>query len=547
MTPPAWLLVAAAVLALVAGWCANAEAALALVSATGVAERPEHQGRLGSVAADLPRYLSVLFLLRAICEVLAAVLVTAAFVRWLGDDWRAVLAALAVVIGLRYLLTGVRPQTGRVGPRTERTAERAAAFLFPLTRALGPVPGMLVACGNAMPPTRRARPLVDHEDPVDRSELRGLVDYLERRTGIEPGERDMVRSVFELGDTIVREVMVPRTDMVFIESDRTVEQALSLALEHGFSRIPVVGENQDNVVGIAYLKDIVAWSHEHPGAEATEKVATVMRPASYVPDSKPVDELLRQMQAQRNHMVIVIDEYGGTAGLVTIEDILEEIVGEITDEYDNERPPVEWLSEDSARVTARLSVTELGELFGVNLDDLDVDTVAGLLAHALGRVPIAGSTATVRGLKLTAENLAGRATRSVRCWWSVLRTARRRLCKVSDVTPGTAIPGAEDLKIITLARLTRARVAASEGAAVRDETGRTYTAAAVALPSLRLSALRLAVAMAVSSGAQKLEAAALVSDADLDPGDLAVVRDLGPDATVFHAAPDGAVRETLTP
>ena len=413
MTPPAWLLVAAAVLALVAGWCANAEAALTLVSATGVAERPEHQGRLGPVAADLPRYLSVLLLLRAICEIFAAVLVTAAFVRWLGDDWRAVLSALAVVLALRYALTGVRPQTGRVGPRTERTAVRAAAFLFPLTRALGPLPRLLVACGNAMPPTRRVRPSADQEGPVDRSELRGLVDYLERRTGIEPGERDMVRSVFELGDTIVREVMVPRTDMVFIESDRTVAEALSLTLDSGFSRIPVVGENQDDVVGIAYLKDIVAWSHEHPGAPsaksgATEKVATVMRPALYVPDSKPVDELLRQMQAQRTHVAIVIDEYGGTAGLVTIEDILEEIVGEITDEYDNEQPPVEWLSDHSARVTARLSVTELGELFGVNLDDLDVETVAGLLAHALGRVPVAGSTATVRGLKLTAENLAGR-------------------------------------------------------------------------------------------------------------------------------------------
>ena len=409
MTPPAWLLVAAAVLALVAGWCANAEAALALVSATGVAERPEHQGRLGTVAADLPRYLSVLLLLRAICEILAAVLVTAAFVHWLGDDWRAVLAALATVIGLRYVLTGVRPQTGRVGPRTERTAERAAAFLFPLTRVLGPLPRLLVACGNALPPTRRTRPLANDDGPADRSELRGLVDYLERRTGIEPGERDMVRSVFELGDTIVREVMVPRTDMVFVEGDRTVEQALSLALRSGFSRIPVVGENEDDVVGIAYLKDIVAWSHEHPGAEATEKVATVMRAASYVPDSKPVDELLRQMQAQRNHMVIVIDEYGGTAGLVTIEDILEEIVGEITDEYDlNEQPPVEWLSDHSARVTARLSVTELGELFGVNLEEEDVETVAGLLAQALGRVPIAGSTATVRGLRLTAENLAGR-------------------------------------------------------------------------------------------------------------------------------------------
>ena len=387
MTPPGWLLVAAAVLALLAGWCANAEAALALVSATGVAERPEHKGPLQLVADDLPRYMSVLLLLRAIVEVFAAVLVTAAFVRWFGDDWRAVLAALGVVIALRYALTGVRPQTGRVGPRTERTAVRAAKFALPLTRALGPLPSLLVAMGNTMPPTRRVRPMVDHDGasgPVARSELRGLVDYLERRTGIEPGEREMVRSVFELGDTIVREVMVPRTDMVFIEADKTVEQALSLALRSGFSRIPVVGENEDDVVGFAYLKDIVAWSHDHPGADATEKVTTAIRPASYVPDSKPVDELLRQMQAERNHVAIVIDE------------------------YDNERPPVEWLPDGSARVTARLSVTELEELFGVVLGVDDVETVVGLLAHQLGRVPIAGSTATVGGLRLTAEDPTAR-------------------------------------------------------------------------------------------------------------------------------------------
>jgi len=416
MSPPGWLLVAAAVLALAAGWCANAEAALTLVTATGVAERPEHKGPLHAVAQDLPRYMSVLLLLRAVGECLTAVLVTAAFVHWLTDDWRAVLAAAGVVIVMHYALTGVRPQLGRGGPRTERTAERAAKILYPLTRALGPVPRLLVAVGNLMPPRRRARPAEDEQDtdgPVARSELRGLVDYLERRTGIEPGEREMVRSVFELGDTIVREVMVPRTDMVFIESDKTVEQALSLALRSGFSRIPVVGENEDDVVGIAYLKDIAAWSHEHPAAlpnnGATEKVATVMRPASYVPDSKPVDELLRQMQAQRNHMVIVIDEYGGTAGLVTIEDLLEEIVGEITDEYDNEQPPVTWLSDDSARVTARLTVSELEELFDVRIDAVeDVETVAGLLAHALGRVPIAGSTAVVNGLRLTAEPGSGR-------------------------------------------------------------------------------------------------------------------------------------------
>ena len=422
MTPPAWLLVAAALLALAAGWCASAEAALALMSGTSATERPERTDRperpeptsraeagpLRTVAADLPRYLSVLLLLRALFEISAAVLVTAVFARWFGDDWRAVLAAIGVVIVFRYALTGVRPLAGTAGPGAERRAGRAAAILLPLTRALGPLPGLLVAIGNAMPPGRRKRQ-ADADNPEGRSELRGLVDYLERTNGIEPGEREMVRSVFELGDTIVREVMVPRTDIVFIEGDQTVEQALSLALRSGFSRIPVVGENEDDVVGIAYLKDIVAWSHEHPGADTSEKVATVMRPASYVPDSKPVDELLRQMQAQRNHMVIVIDEYGGTAGLVTIEDLLEEIVGEITDEYDNEQPPVTWLSADSARVTARLAVPELEELFSVHIDAAeDVETVAGLLAHALGRVPIAGSTAVVNGLRLTAEPGSGR-------------------------------------------------------------------------------------------------------------------------------------------
>jgi CBS domain containing-hemolysin-like protein len=217
--------------------------------------------------------------------------------------------------------------------------------------------------------------------------------------------------VFELGDTIVREVMVPRTEMVFVERDKTVRQALSLALRSGFSRIPVVGENEDDVVGIAYLKDLVARSREHPEAESVEKAESVMRPATFVPESKPVDALLRQMQARQIHLAIVIDEYGGTAGLVTIEDILEEIVGETADEYDREQPVVDWLSPDRARVTARLPVEDLAELFGVEIEAEDVETVGGLLAHALGRVPIAGSTATVAGLTLTAESLAGRRNR----------------------------------------------------------------------------------------------------------------------------------------
>jgi len=280
----------------------------------------------------------------------------------------------------------------------------ARGLLRPLHAALGPLARLLDKVAGALPFGGQGG------DPVlnGRPGVEDLVDYIESQDEIEPDEREMVRSVVELGDTIVREVMVPRTDMVFVERDKTLAQALSLALRSGFSRIPVTGESTDDVVGIAYLKDIVAWIQEHPDTEEPERVEKVMRTATYVPDSKPVDELLRQMQSQRIHVAIVIDEYGGTAGLVTIEDILEEIVGEITDEYDNEQAPVEWLAPGTARVIARLPVADLEDLFGVTIDAEDVETVGGLLGHELGRVPIAGSEATVEGLHLTAENLAGR-------------------------------------------------------------------------------------------------------------------------------------------
>jgi CBS domain containing-hemolysin-like protein len=266
---------------------------------------------------------------------------------------------------------------------------------------------MLLAAGGVLTSGRGTR-----EDALaSEEELRGLVDLLEQRRVIEPGESAMMQSVFELGETIVREVMVPRTDMVFVERDKTVRQALSLALRSGFSRIPVVGANLDDVIGIAYLKDLVQHIENNRDSESVTKVEMVMRPATFVPESKPVDALLSEMQARQIHLAIVIDEYGGTAGLVTIEDILEEIVGEITDEYDQEQPTVDWLGPGRARVTARLPVTDLEELFGVSIDAEDVETVGGLLAYALGRVPIAGSVATVSGLTLTAESLAGRRNR----------------------------------------------------------------------------------------------------------------------------------------
>jgi magnesium and cobalt exporter, CNNM family len=389
MSTAGWLLLAAIVLIIAAGWCAGAQTALARTDSDG-----------------LDRYGSLLTLIRVCTEVSGAVLVVLAFTHWLGGGWQVFLPAAGVLLVARYVLIGVGPRA-MARQRAERVAAAARRLLRPLYAVLGPVPRLLDTVTGALPfgghggdPELNGRPGVED-----------LVDYIESQDEIEPTEREMVRSVVELGDTIVREVMVPRTDMVFVERDKTLNQALSLALRSGFSRIPVTGESTDDVVGIAYLKDIVAWTSEHPDPEKPERVEKVMRPATYVPDSKPVDELLRQMQQQRIHVAIVIDEYGGTAGLVTIEDILEEIVGEIADEYDNERAPVEWLAPGTARVTARLPVADLEELFGVTVDAEDVETVGGLLAHLLGRVPIAGSEATVAGLHLTAENLAGRRNR----------------------------------------------------------------------------------------------------------------------------------------
>jgi len=405
-----WLVVAAVVLALFAGLCASADTALLRVSRAGAKELAtsgrEASAPLQAVLAEVPRYLAVLLLFRVAAEMAATVAVTAVFVDALGYGWQAFVIAGAIMTAVVFVIAGIGPRT--FGRRNAASvADRAASIMQPLVRLMGPIPAMLLAIGRLFGRggAEQAGPSGEEED------LRGLVDLLERRRVIEPGERAMIHSVFELGDTIAREVMVPRTEMIFVERGKTLRQALSLALRSGFSRIPVIGENLDDVVGIAYLKDIVTRSYEHPDSPEAEAVASIMRPAAFVPDSKPVDDLLREMQARRNHVAIVIDEYGGTAGLVTIEDILEEIVGEITDEYDREQPPVAWLGDGEARVTARLPVDELAELFGVGIEAEDVETVGGLLAQRLGRVPIAGSTATVSGLELTAESVAGRRNR----------------------------------------------------------------------------------------------------------------------------------------
>jgi CBS domain containing-hemolysin-like protein len=405
------LLVVAILLVPLAGVFAAMEAALQRVSKARVEEmRREGVKRaaaLEEVVAERARLVALLLLLRIICEMVAAVIVTVLFYDLWGPSWQTVLAAAGVMTVVSYVLVGVGPRTlGR--QHSYGTALATAGVVRLLGRVLGPVATLLILIGNMITPGRGFR-----DGPFSSEvELRELVDMAEERGVVESGERQMIHSVFELGDTIAREVMVPRTDVVWIERSKTVRQALALALRSGFSRLPVIGENVDDVVGVVYLKDLVRRSQTN-GDQRGPRVEELMRTPTFVPESKPVDELLRDMQAQRIHIAIVVDEYGGFAGLLTIEDILEEIVGEIADEHDTvQRPPVEELPDGSMRVTARLPVEDLAELFDVELpEDDDVETVGGLLARELGRVPIEGASAEVGGLKLVAESTGGRRNR----------------------------------------------------------------------------------------------------------------------------------------
>jgi CBS domain containing-hemolysin-like protein len=402
-----WMLVIAALLALVASIFASADAALSSFSKARATELAE-EGRSGAsrvlaMTNDPPRYLNTVLLLRMAAETASIVLVTLVVADTYAQTWQQVVLAVGIMVVVSYVVIGVAPRTlGR--QHAERIALLTAGPVMVFTRILGPLPRLLILVGNALTPGKGFR-----EGPfASEAELREMVDLAEQSRLIESGERAMIHSVFELGDTIVREVMVPRTDMVFIERHKTLRQAMSLALRSGYSRIPVIGDGLDDVVGMAYIKDITKRVFDKREAESTERVDSIARQCLFVPDSKPVDELMREMQSRRMHVGVVVDEFGGTAGMVTIEDILEEIVGEITDEYDVEPDAVERLADGGVRVSSRFGVDDLGELFGIELEDEDVESVGGLMAKHLGKVPIPGSEVEVEGLLFRAEDPAGR-------------------------------------------------------------------------------------------------------------------------------------------
>jgi CBS domain containing-hemolysin-like protein len=404
------LLIAAAGLVVLAGLFSAADAAIAPFSRARAEEllaegRPGAR-RLNHLLLDPPRYVNSILLLRLLCEIAAIVIVTLLLNRlYSGAWWPVVLTSIFAMLVVSFVVVGVAPRTlGRL--HAERFALTAAGPVVALTSVLGPIPKILIVVGNMITPGRGFR-----EGPFStETELREMVDLAEASSLIEEGERRMIHSVFELGDTVAREVMVPRNDVVYIEHYKNLRQTMSLFLRSGYSRLPIIAENLDEVMGFAYLKDVARRDFDAPEVETTQRIETVMRPAYFVPESKPVDALLSEMQARRQHIAIVIDEYGGTAGLITIEDILEEIVGEITDEYDNE-DQVTILEPGLARVPSRYPVDELDEIFEVTVSDDDVDSVGGLMAKLLGKVPIPGSSVEAHGLRFTAEEPTGRRNR----------------------------------------------------------------------------------------------------------------------------------------
>lgn len=355
---------------------------------------------LSRLLANPMEHLNALRFWRVWFEMASAVAVALLLVRWLENEWIAGLIATVVMAAIGFVLVGISPRRlGRVHAAT--LVGRSAWLVVALRNILGPMPRWFVRLSGVV---AKSSGQLD-EAFVSEEEFREFVERASESDMIEENEAELIQSVIELGETMVRAVMVPRTDIRSIEMGSSLQEAMDVFLDSGFSRIPVIGDSADHIVGILYLKDVVATVHRLEKFDAGPRVESLARKVRYVPESKPVDDLLKELQQESTHVAIVVDEYGGTAGLVTLEDLLEEIVGEISDEYDHVSEEVQALGDDVFRVRARMAVDELGELFDKDLEDDEVDTVGGLLAKHLGRLPAEGSTVDVQGITLVAETM----------------------------------------------------------------------------------------------------------------------------------------------
>ena len=400
-------------LLLFAGFLAGSESAINSISRVFVEELEVKSSRAAAwvqrVIKEPARYLNVILFVRKACELTATVIVAESFVDLFDSVLSGMFAAVGIMLVLSYVVVGVGPRT-LAKQNAGRWIVPACVVAVVMSKVLGPLTALLIAIGNAITPGKgfKTGPFANE------AELRDLVDQAHERGLVEESEHEMIHSVFELGDTLVRELMVPRTEMVWIEGSKNLRQGLSLALRSGFTRIPVIGDNLDTILGIAYVKDLAKRTHEYRESELTEVVKDHLRKAAFIPETKTASELLKEMQRDQIHLAIVVDEYGGTAGLITIEDILEEIVGEIADEYDDDVDEIEWITDSQARVSARLHLEDLADNLKLDLSEEeleDVDTVGGYMAKVLGRVPIPGSTINLHGWQITAERPVGRRHR----------------------------------------------------------------------------------------------------------------------------------------
>jgi CBS domain containing-hemolysin-like protein len=400
------LFISAAILLVVfGGLLAAADAALSVVSRTDLVDMAfgsRSRRSLLAISNDVGTHLNAINFMRVVSETTAAVLVSLSFAYAIGEWWLALLFSALIMTAASFVLVGSSPRSvGRAHSRG--TLVFSAPVIRGIRIALGPIANALVAIGNRVTPGRPKTATFSSEE-----QLLSMVDEATELDVLEEDDRELIHSIFEFNDTVVREVMIPRTDMVTIERDDTIATAMALFLSKGVSRIPVIGDDVDEVLGILYLRDVARLSFEKPKSVSSTKAVDLARTALFVPESQKADELLRVMQLESNHLAMVVDEYGGIAGLVTLEDLIEELVGDISDEYDSNDTEWEALADGRYRVSARLPVDELGDLFGIDLEDDEVDSVGGLLTKVLGRLPVAGSVAEVSGLVLTAERTEGR-------------------------------------------------------------------------------------------------------------------------------------------
>jgi len=399
------LLVAALLLVAFGGLMAAIEAALSVTSRADLVDLTS-EGRsvsaLQKIADDPDAHANAVAFIRVLAETAAAVLVTVAFTLLFDNIWWAMLAAALLMTGISFVAVGASPRS--VGRQHARGLLLGAA---PLVRGLrillGPLAYGLVAIGNRVTPG-----LSQGSSFASEEQLLSIIDEAAENELIEEDDRELIHSVFDFTDRYVREVMIPRTDMTTVDAAASTREAMTLFLDTGHSRLPLVDDERDDVVGMLYLKDLVQFGFEDQGSWRDAPIRRIARPAMFVPESMKAETLLQKMRRDAVHVCLAVDEYGGVAGLVTLEDLIEELVGDISDEYDARSTEIVELEPGRYRLSARVALDEVGDLFGIELEDDDVDSIGGLLGKALGRVPQPGATAQYAGLTMTGGASRGR-------------------------------------------------------------------------------------------------------------------------------------------